>query len=483
MLNANAASPIGPRRPDRHTIRRLVAVYLILGIGASLLAFWIVPPLLIQAYHGRGPRLLTWLLAGRSARHSVEHYENLWYSFATAALFAGLFHLVVVATAQPMRRWRTAFALFALAFLGLTVVSGARHDYVADLEIWRRVLRGEDPWWILPDRRAPLNAYGPLFNVLAVLTLTNPLIPKLLFATAYLLFLTWIAKANRARGANRGITTWGILALMANPLPWVEIAYFGHFDVLVGVACVAAVVGQGRGRDRWSGVSLALGVLLKYIPIVALPFLTVEGKRLRLRLAGAAILTILLGMTLSVLTWGSSTFRPLTFAAKRGSNLLSIFRFLKGHYSPLRLIWESPNLDRLATPCLAVAGLAVFAWCWKRRVGPATAAVLAVLSTLIFYQVGFPQYHVILLMLGATWAVREGPDLRAEPKLRLTIGMYLAFFGTFEVFMAAIGGVVHPEDPWGWVDEVVGLPAFLVQAPLLTALIRWAGRKPAGALE
>ena len=172
--------PQGPILPPGWRLRRLATIYALLALYWLVLSVWVVPPVLTAAYQGRGLGPINQFFSGRRGRHSVEHYLELWRAFAGAVLLAGGLHLgVVVAAARTGLRRRRAFAVFALAFLGLTVASGPRHDYVADLEIWDRVLRGEDPWWILEDRQAPLNAYGPLFNVQAVLVPVNPLAPKL----------------------------------------------------------------------------------------------------------------------------------------------------------------------------------------------------------------------------------------------------------------------------------------------------------------
>ena len=47
------------------------------------------------------------------------------------------------------------------------------------------------PWWS-SDEWGVLNSYGPLFNLLAFLTPISVLAPKLLYAFAYVLFVTWI---------------------------------------------------------------------------------------------------------------------------------------------------------------------------------------------------------------------------------------------------------------------------------------------------
>jgi len=198
---------------------------------------------------------------------------------------------------------------------------------------------------------------------------------------------------------------------LLNPLPWVEIAYWGNFDVLVGVTCAAAVHCRLRDKDVISGIWLASGILLKYLPIVLLPFLMLDQRRVRLRLFGSCSFFVILGLAISVLMWGASTFQPLKFAVMRNS-AGSIFAFLRGDSSPLWLVWNSPNVDWLALPCLSAAGLGVFAWCVIRRTGPALSAVLAVLVTLLFYQFALVRYQMILFCLISYWAFSEWERLR-----------------------------------------------------------------------
>ena len=169
--------------------------------------------------------------------------------------------------------------MLSLVFLAVTIISGPVHDYLYYLFEWYKVRQG-DPWFIVigPYGRLPLNAYGPLFNLLAVLELVNPLAPKLLFAYAYILFCLWQFKEFAASHRLTGARTAALTALFWNPFPWVEIAIRGHFDILVAVFCVGALRARTRGSDFRSGISLALGVLLKFFPVVLLPFLAFETR-------------------------------------------------------------------------------------------------------------------------------------------------------------------------------------------------------------
>ena len=284
--------------------------------------------------------------------------------------------------------------------------------------------------WILPR----LNTYGPLFNVLAPLVWINPLANKLLFAFSYLVYVIWLIKDFAPR---RGLValSWPWLVLwLLNPFPWVEIAYFGYFDVLVALACVAAVHSLIGSKDGFSGTYLALGILLKYMPIVILPFLVFSERRFHFRVLSFCVGVVIFGLVVSVLIWGTSTFLPLMFAATRHSHW-SIYDVLASTHSPLRLFWDSPNLDSLdwlEKPFLVTAGLGVFAWCVLRRTGPALSAVLAVLVTLLFYRTGFINYQMVPFLLISYWVVSEWQQLVEHSVLAALLGGYFGLLAILE---------------------------------------------------
>ena len=357
-----------------------------------------------------------------------------------------------------------------------TVVSGPRQDYVAFLEIWEAVWQGRDPWWVHETWGYPLNAYGPLFNVLA-LPAIEPVGPEAGLRAGVLPLRGDLPQAwPGARGRQLGdFPAWGLLAWLWGPFAWVEVAYYGHFDVLVAIACVAAVSWSCRGREVLAGASLAIGFLLKLIPVVIVPFLALDlaGRRVRWRLLAGVLVPIVLVYGASFLVWGPATFRPFRFGYERGSTLLSIFRFLRGEASPLRRFVGNSGLDAWSTPCLAVSGLAVFAACQWRHTDAATSAILAVLTTLLFYQVGFIQYQMILYLLMAYWLGLYAPALRQDRVLAVAIGGYFGWLTLFDVFYAWAGGVLHDDGRWGRVVDWVGLPTFLLGGFLLVSLARW----------
>src|SRR5262249_7116569 len=139
----------------------------------------------------------------------IEHYLDRWSEIATTVQIATILHLGIVLFIQSIDRKRRLLFLpradlytnivliaFAAAFLALTILSGVHGDYTAYLGEWKLVLAGHIPW-----RSRPINAYGPLFNVLAPLVWVNPLANKLLFAFSYLVYVVWLIKDFAPRRA------------------------------------------------------------------------------------------------------------------------------------------------------------------------------------------------------------------------------------------------------------------------------------------
>src|SRR5262245_40030744 len=357
---------------------------------------------------------------------------------AAAVPLAVILHLVIVLFIQMVDRAKprvslkpgepdplvnVALIVFSAAFLALTVLSGDRWDYTNYLWQWTDVLEGRDPWNYV--QKSDPNAYGPLFNLMAPSVYCNLLTNKILFAFAYLIYLIWLIKDfGPRRGFEVSSCPW-LLLLLLNPFPWWQIAYLGYFDILVGLTCVAAVHWRMSNRDWLSGACLALGVLLKFMPIVILPFLAFNGRRVHFRLILSCLGIIVLGAIGSILAWGTSTFKPLTFAATRGA-VLSIYNLADSSHSPLRIFWDPPNSQLLAEPMLVIAGLATYAWCLRGQTEPALSSALAVFVTLFFYWVWWANYQIVFFVLILYWAVSEWERFNEHPVLAALLGGYFA---------------------------------------------------------
>jgi hypothetical protein len=227
-----------------------------------------------------------------------------------------------------------------------------------------------------------------------------------------------------------------MIFVLRNPLPWVEIAHAGVFDGLVGVSCVAATHSALWSKDRNSGLWLALGILLKYIPIAIVPFLAFGQRGFRTVLFLWFAAPVILGLTLSYLYWGPSTFSPLFFAATRRSSA-SIYDFvaranllLDQIGCPTRLCWHAPDVSRFVVPCVVTALLLTFAWCRVHKITGVLPPVMSLLALTLFYWVGFPQYQVALFCSASYWMVIEW---RAIEKDRMLVILLVSYFGSVGV--------------------------------------------------
>jgi hypothetical protein len=403
--------------------------------------------IIADAYNEQSLSVLNWAFQGHRSL-PVGHYLDRWSDITAAVLIATIMHLVIVLFIAGSDRKHglligknsradshTNFVLiaFSAAFLALTALSLTHGDYRAYLSQWVAVLGGRDPW-LFETSLAYRNAYGPLFNVLAPLVWFGLFANKLLFAFAYVAYVIWLVKEFAPRRKLVALSWPWLSFWLLNPFPWVEIAYFGYFDVLVALACVAAVHNVIARKDGVSGTYLASGILLKYMPIVILPFLVFSERRLHIRLLSLCLGVVAFGLVVSVLIWGTSTFSPLTLAATRHSHW-SIYDALAETQS-LRLLWSSSNSDPLVwleRPFVVTAGLGVFLWCMLRRTGPALSAALAILATLLFYRVGYINYQMVPFLLILYWVCSEWQELIEHSVLVALVGGYFGLLAIFEL--------------------------------------------------
>jgi len=476
-------------QPDRPRPHALVTLYAALALGWVAFARWVVPPLLIVERPGRAIAAVKWLIQRPPALFLPQDILSFWRDFSGAVLIALVLHLTIIlilrrydlraaegrssTEVRAGRRASLMLLIVSLAFLAVTVLSGPLHDYYFYLQMWYEVRLGHDPWFIVPGIHGvgPLNAYGPLFNVLAILSWVNPLAPKLLFAYGYVLFAVSRIKGFTAGRPPSGLQVIVLAALFWNPFPWVEVAIRGHFDILVGLSCLWAIRAWARGHDRLSGIWLALGVLLKYLPVVLLPFLAFDRGRLRPRFLIVAMVSIAIGLGLSCYLWGLSTLLPLRFAATRRSTGLSIFWFIRGRYSPLHWFGVVANYDELAPIILVLALLLAWSWYWARQPDVEAAAVVAVVTVVLLYRTGYPQYQMVPFVLGSSWAVRHWGHLRGRTTRVVAIACYFGWLAAFDLYYGLVDEG-RSNLYWGFVRDAVGLPTFLFGCAFLVAVAR-----------
>ena len=443
-----------------------------------ILAEMLVPSLLSDAYQGSGLQPLNRFFASRAVKKPLEYYLKLWSDFEFAIIFSGLAYIIFIRCIQKSRLTisiQFVSLLTGAIFMLLTVLFGPRQDYVAHIQIWKEVISGNNPWWIQPESGIILNAYGPLFNLFAIPAAINPMAPKIIFAFIYLLFCIKTLELYQEHYQWQGRPVWLLFAWLFNPAIWLEIVFYGHFDVLMAILILASVHLCVKKNDYKSGICIGAGFLLKFLPVVVLPFFVITGfdpLKWRWRTLVSALSVMISGMLTSWLIWGSSTFRPLFFASERGSSLISIWRYLRGIHSPWTLMTGHPiNLDRWAMPVMMGMLLWVFVIALKRQSEISHSTFLVLLTVLIFYKVGFLQYQMVLFLILPYWFARNVDQIQSNRPVQLATIAYFIWIVSFDLFDNAVGGIIGQGRPYGWLEEWAGLPTFLVGMALWSVLM------------
>ena len=335
---------------------------------------------------------------------------------------------------------------------------------------WELVLSADDPW-------TTNNTYGPAHNLLAVLFAFHPMLPKLVYVLAWQIS-SWCLIYQLARHSiNLPWLIFWLVALPFNPLFWSFGVVYGTMDSLVATLCLSALACRHAGRNSASASLLAFAVLLKIYPIIFVPFLILDGRRINWKFLATFGALIAAGLALSLQVWGESTFHSVTYNSGRGSTLLSIFRFLRGNASPLKP-WVD-NLDSLSIPLMAIGGSIVFMLAWKWRTPHVFGALTAILVTLTLYKVGYHQYFLVVpFMVGLWYAHRLPHSDRFLTSATITCLGWISFVSILYLlthaynYFSGSGVTAGMAGKYAFISEWVGLPTFFILVSMLAALIR-----------
>lgn len=372
------------------------------------------------------------------------------------------------------------FALFCAGALALTYHSGPRHDYGGYLFHWFYYMNGENPWNLSRPELAP-NTYGPLYLLFAHVAQINPAGPKLIFTLCWLASTGWLLWESYRAGVKERWLRWALWGIFCfNPFLWIDIALYGHFDICVALLCGLAVSATVKGRYPLAGVLLGLSSLLKFFPGVVLPFLVFPRPWAKKWMVLSFFFTMLVGMGAAWHVYGDAVFTPFMSGAARPSKLLSIFRFLRGAFSPLQSLAPGGNVDFLSMWAIALglAGLGgLHLW---RALETRAAALMCILLTLTLYKVGHPQLQTVTLVLTGQWLLAQQGRPLDRPTLRAMWG-FVGFLAFYSVFYQSAG--MLRRRPWILAREVLGLPSFLVNIAFLLSLLKRERTPASGEIE
>ena len=237
------------------------------------------------------------------------------------------------------------FSLF-LVFIGF--VTGGRFDYASYKLQWHLMIGGGDPWGFVEG--GMVNAYGYVFNFLALLYSINSLVPKLFFILL-LVFFCWrliVSQPTKSRTL--------ILFLCLNPFTISTIAVYGFIDGMCSLLLGFALIEQSFEPIRASiksGVFLALSTLTKFYSIVALPILLFAKWRSNTLkdFAKGYLFTFIIILIVSYVLWGDSILTPLLFAKGRNPSFLTLWKYVS-HPELRTIIFSITSAIAIALACV-----------------------------------------------------------------------------------------------------------------------------------
>jgi hypothetical protein len=370
--------------------------------------------------------------------------------------------------------WRKIFFLLAAIALLLPLPFHPRQDYGAYVVPWKLMWSGLDPW-IYPNGILNGNAYGPVFNFFAPLFALSPHLPHEIFIAAWLILSYQIlVRISSNPTASSKIRNGFFVALMLNPFFWISVVSYGQFDVLIALWVYCSYRKLKEGKSGAAGVWLAIAILLKYYPLILLPFLAIEKKKIDFRFMFTTLGICAASLGISAWIWGAhSVFFPLLFAGHREANFLSIFRFLRSPYSPF------PGWDFLSVPLMAVSVFLVLIAHFWFRFDRLYAALCALMVAFFFYKVSHPQFYTFFFFFIPIWMMeRMERGLPAFPATWLAWSWKapMVFVSVTNLLYAATQGF---KNRWYWVDDWISIPFFALQIVCLPLWVKglWLSRK------
>jgi alpha-1,6-mannosyltransferase len=264
------------------------------------------------------------------------------------------------------------------------------YRYVWDGRIQRL---GYNPYLLVPTNRAHLDLHTTETRLM-----NHPGLPTPYPAGAELFFRVVMTVHESARAMKLAIVVcdaacaavllfwlitssrnpWWVLAYAWNPLVSLEGAGNGHIDLLGTLCLVTTALSLARGRRTIAALALALGVAVKFLPVVLLPLF---WRRIGIRHATLAI-AVLAVLYFPFLNSGGLPIGSLNAYFKW-------WRINGPLYAALELVFPTAALVMLPAAC----GFAVAVWArWHWAIESPEAWAWPVAVALLFAPTVYPWY-------------------------------------------------------------------------------------------
>jgi len=260
-------------------------------------------------------------------------------------------------TRQQIVFINSILVVWSLGMAWLSLKGGVQHDYKAYITQWQLLLNGDPPW-------STNNAYAPVHVVIGYLLPLHDLAPKFLFvismlAANYLL----VQDLLTIRGFDR-INLVYLLCIPANILFIGMGIIYGLNDGFVAALLVFAVLLKLRSHSKLTGLFIGLAALMKFYPILLLPFFALDYKKINYEIIISGIVTFVAGFVAALIVWGTGPIAPVVFNSSRGPSLLSVLLALRTTFGETGII----NFLIQYNTFFVIAGIiGTFAYIWCKN--------------------------------------------------------------------------------------------------------------------
>ena len=301
--------------------------------------------------------------------------------------------------------------LCALFVLFRSIVSPIQHDYWGYISQWDDMARN----------RICSPAYGPLHNLMVIPYQFWDKLPRVLFAVVFLFGFSLVNLSMFRRNGNSTL----LLAVPLNSLTYYLVGEYGLNDGFVaGALGISFYLRLVEKRFLLSGFFIGLGALVKFYPLLLLPFFCLEDTRkFRCDIFISAILTFASGYLCSLALGLENVFdsicrNHLLLDAK----LLSVLYALNFRFDNVFLSYLIDNNALLVlislTFCLYLTLIYRIPWY--------LSSLFAYTVILLFYKIGNHQYWLGFMML--IQCVGLVDDKRNFLKLYLPAVIFISLF-------------------------------------------------------
>ena len=344
-------------------------------------------------------------------------------------------------------------------YIFLILIIKNRYDYAEYGRQWQFFLAGGNPWDYIS------NAYGPLHNSMAFVYDIHHKLPRLLFSSLSVIGSIFLIKKVNGSALNENVKEKSFYLLLYNPIVWLMFVINGCNDGLVGSLFLFGVVLYDKEKYVLSALLLSLAILYKYIPLFIIPILCINSRKINFKFTLSTIAFLGIGFGTSFYLWGAKFLDPILFNASRESKILSIFRYLRGDYSFLKL-FGIDNVDHLSiyfvigSVILIFIVQLVYRWHWI------VSLIVTMLSIHLFYLVGHFQFYISIYFLLFFYLYKFGRSIGAYELKRIFLSLY--WIAATTVLYGITEGLYGR---FVFIREFIGLPHFIILLLTLISIV------------